>query len=229
MRRARVRRGRPSGADRRGVQAAAPARRRAARGRSAGPRGDPPRPCGPDIRPLQVRLRAWTPTRARRRWPTPSTPSSPTRGVTPFTTPGHKRAPGLADGVLAHDLPLSAGADDLHLTSDVLGRAERLAARALGRRSLPSSASTARRRATRRWPSPSARPGDRVVVAAAPPQVAVRGARARRARPRLGAARRRRGDRPRPRRPGRPASRRRWPRQPTRGRSSSSSRTSWAC
>ena len=48
--------------------------------------------------------------------------------VVPFTTPGHKRAPHLADGVLLHDLPLSTGADDLHLTRDVLGRAERLAA-----------------------------------------------------------------------------------------------------
>ena len=49
-------------------------------------------------------------------------------GITPFTTPGHKRAAHLADGLLAHDLPLSAGADDLHLRADVLGRAERLAA-----------------------------------------------------------------------------------------------------
>lgn len=48
--------------------------------------------------------------------------------VTPFTTPGHKRSPELADPLLAVDLPLSAGADDLHLTQDVLGRAERLAA-----------------------------------------------------------------------------------------------------
>ena len=52
--------------------------------------------------------------------------------VTPFTTPGHKRAPHLADGVLLHDLPLSTGADDLHLTGDVLGRAERLAAELWG-------------------------------------------------------------------------------------------------
>ena len=49
-------------------------------------------------------------------------------GITPFTTPGHKRAAHLADGLLAHALPLSAGADDLHLRADVLGRAERLAA-----------------------------------------------------------------------------------------------------
>jgi lysine decarboxylase len=49
-------------------------------------------------------------------------------GLTPFTTPGHKRASHLADDLLRHDLPLSSGADDLHLRSDVLGRAERLAA-----------------------------------------------------------------------------------------------------
>ncbi len=49
-------------------------------------------------------------------------------GVTPFTTPGHKRAPHLADDLLLLDLPLSSGADDLHMRSDVLGRAERLAA-----------------------------------------------------------------------------------------------------
>ena len=48
--------------------------------------------------------------------------------ITPFSTPGHKRAPHLADELLRHDLPLSAGADDLHLRADVLGRAERLAA-----------------------------------------------------------------------------------------------------
>ena len=48
--------------------------------------------------------------------------------VVPFTTPGHKRSAHLADGLLRHDLPLSTGADDLHLSGDVLGRAERLAA-----------------------------------------------------------------------------------------------------
>ncbi len=48
--------------------------------------------------------------------------------ITPFTTPGHKRAPHLADDLLLLDLPLSSGADDLHMRSDVLGRAERLAA-----------------------------------------------------------------------------------------------------
>ncbi len=48
--------------------------------------------------------------------------------VTPFTTPGHKRSPELADDFLRLDLPLSGGADDLHMRSDVLGQAERLAA-----------------------------------------------------------------------------------------------------
>jgi arginine decarboxylase len=48
--------------------------------------------------------------------------------IVPFTTPGHKRAPHLADDLLRLDLPLSAGADDLHLRSGVLGRAEGLAA-----------------------------------------------------------------------------------------------------
>jgi arginine decarboxylase len=48
--------------------------------------------------------------------------------ITPFTTPGHKRAPHLVDDFLRLDLPLSSGADDLHMRSDVLGRAERLAA-----------------------------------------------------------------------------------------------------
>jgi lysine decarboxylase len=52
--------------------------------------------------------------------------------ITPFTTPGHKRAPGLADDLLALDLPLSGGADDLHLTGNVLGKAERLAAELWG-------------------------------------------------------------------------------------------------
>ena len=52
--------------------------------------------------------------------------------LAPFTTPGHKRSPELADALLALDLPLSAGADDLHLTGDVLGKAERLAAELWG-------------------------------------------------------------------------------------------------
>lgn len=52
--------------------------------------------------------------------------------ITPFSTPGHKRSPELADPLLRLDLPLSAGADDLHLSGDVLGRAERLAAELWG-------------------------------------------------------------------------------------------------
>ena len=48
--------------------------------------------------------------------------------IAPFTTPGHKRAAHLADDFLRLDLPLSSGADDLHMRSDVLGQAERLAA-----------------------------------------------------------------------------------------------------
>jgi lysine decarboxylase len=52
--------------------------------------------------------------------------------ITPFTTPGHKRAPELADALLDLDLPLSAGADDLHQSNDLLGQAERLAAELWG-------------------------------------------------------------------------------------------------
>jgi arginine decarboxylase len=47
--------------------------------------------------------------------------------ITPFTTPGHKRSPELADGFLEFDLPLSSGADDLHMRSDHLGLAQGLA------------------------------------------------------------------------------------------------------
>ena len=53
-------------------------------------------------------------------------------GITPFTTPGHKRAPHLADELLLLDLPLASGADDLHLRSGVLARAEALAAELWG-------------------------------------------------------------------------------------------------
>jgi arginine decarboxylase len=52
--------------------------------------------------------------------------------IAAFTTPGHKRAPHLADALLELDLPLSSGADDLHLRWDVLGHAERLAAELWG-------------------------------------------------------------------------------------------------
>jgi lysine decarboxylase len=51
---------------------------------------------------------------------------------TPFTTPGHKRHPGLVDPLLALDLPHAGGADDNQLSHDVLGRAERLAAELWG-------------------------------------------------------------------------------------------------
>lgn len=54
------------------------------------------------------------------------------QAIAPFTTPGHKRSPELADELLVCDLPLSGGADDLHLTGDVLGQAERLAAELWG-------------------------------------------------------------------------------------------------
>jgi arginine decarboxylase len=52
--------------------------------------------------------------------------------LVPFTTPGHKRAPHLADELLRLDIPLASGADDLHQRADVLGRAERLAAELWG-------------------------------------------------------------------------------------------------
>jgi lysine decarboxylase len=84
--------------------------------------------------------------------------------ITPFTTPGHKRAPGLGDGVLAHDLPLSAGADDLHLTSDVLGRAERLAAELWGA-DLCLFCVNGSTQGNQALALAAARPGDRVVVA----------------------------------------------------------------
>ena len=51
---------------------------------------------------------------------------------TTFTVPGHKRAVGIAGPLLLNDLPLVSGADDSRLGGDVLGRAERLAARLWG-------------------------------------------------------------------------------------------------
>ena len=42
--------------------------------------------------------------------------------ITPFSTPGHKRSPELATALLRLDLPLSAGADDLHLGPTCSGR-----------------------------------------------------------------------------------------------------------
>jgi arginine decarboxylase len=48
--------------------------------------------------------------------------------ITPFTTPGHKRAPHLADDFLRQGLPLSSGADDLHARGGYLAAAEGLGA-----------------------------------------------------------------------------------------------------
>lgn len=48
--------------------------------------------------------------------------------VAPFTTPGHKRAPHLAEGALRYDLPLTSAVDDLHSSRGVLARAHALAA-----------------------------------------------------------------------------------------------------
>jgi lysine decarboxylase len=61
-------------------------------------------------------------------------------GMTPFTTPGHKRGAGIAADAAAalgwesflNDIPLGAGVDDTHFSRDVLGQAERLAADAFG-------------------------------------------------------------------------------------------------
>jgi lysine decarboxylase len=85
------------------------------------------------------------------------------RGITPFTTPGHKRSPELADPLLAHDLPLSAGADDLHLSGDVLGRAERLAA-ALWGADFCRFCVNGSTQGNQALALAAGRPGDRVVV-----------------------------------------------------------------
>jgi lysine decarboxylase len=84
--------------------------------------------------------------------------------VTPFTTPGHKRSPELADDLLALDLPLSAGADDLHLRLDVLGQAERLAAE-LWRADLCRFCTNGSTEGNQALALACARPGDCVVVA----------------------------------------------------------------
>jgi arginine decarboxylase len=85
-------------------------------------------------------------------------------GITPFTTPGHKRVRGLGEGVLAHDLPLSAGADDLHLSFDLLGRAERLAAQLWGA-DLCLFCVNGSTQGNQALALAVARPGERVVVA----------------------------------------------------------------
>jgi lysine decarboxylase len=83
--------------------------------------------------------------------------------ITPFTTPGHKRAPHLVDDALLLDLPLSSGADDLHMRSDVLGQAERLAA-ALWGADLCRFCANGSTQGNEALALALARPGDRVVV-----------------------------------------------------------------
>lgn len=84
-------------------------------------------------------------------------------GITPFTTPGHKRAPHVADDLLLLDLPLSSGADDLHMRSDVLGRAERLAAELWGAEACRFCANGSTQ-GNQALALALGRPGDRVVV-----------------------------------------------------------------
>lgn len=83
--------------------------------------------------------------------------------ITPFTTPGHKRAPHLADELLRLDLPLSSGADDLHLRSDVLGQAEGLAAGLWGA-DLCRFCANGSTQGNQALALALGRPGDRVVV-----------------------------------------------------------------
>jgi lysine decarboxylase len=83
--------------------------------------------------------------------------------ITPFTTPGHKRAAHLADDLLLLDLPLSSGADDLHMRSDVLGRAERLGAELWGA-DLCRFCANGSTQGNQALALALGRPGDRVVV-----------------------------------------------------------------
>jgi lysine decarboxylase len=83
--------------------------------------------------------------------------------ITPFTTPGHKRAAHLADDLLVLDLPLSSGADDLHMRSDVLGRAERLGAELWGAE-LCRFCANGSTQGNQALALALGRPGDRVVV-----------------------------------------------------------------
>ena len=83
--------------------------------------------------------------------------------VTPFTTPGHKRAPHLADDFLLLDLPLSSGADDLHMRSDVLGRAQGLAADLWGA-DLCRFCANGSTQGNQALALALGRPGDRVVI-----------------------------------------------------------------
>ena len=83
--------------------------------------------------------------------------------ITPFTTPGHKRAAHLADDFLLLDLPLSSGADDLHMRSDVLGKAERLGAELWGA-DLCRFCANGSTQGNQALALALGRPGDRVVV-----------------------------------------------------------------
>jgi lysine decarboxylase len=84
--------------------------------------------------------------------------------VTPFSTPGHKRSPALADALLALDAPLSSGADDLHQSRDVIGQAEGLAA-ALWGASYCRFCLNGSTQGNHALVLAVARPGDKVVVA----------------------------------------------------------------
>jgi arginine decarboxylase len=85
-------------------------------------------------------------------------------GFAPFTTPGHARSADLADAVLARDLPLFAGADDLRGSRGVLAAAEARAAHAWGadwcRFGVAGST-----QGNHALCLAAARPGDRVIVA----------------------------------------------------------------
>jgi lysine decarboxylase len=85
-------------------------------------------------------------------------------GAVPFTVPGHKRRPELGDPILGHDLPLSAGADDLRMTGDLLGQAERLAAAAWDAERCRFSVSGSTH-GNQALALAVGRPGDRVIVA----------------------------------------------------------------
>src|SRR6185312_16366187 len=83
---------------------------------------------------------------------------------TTFTVPGHKRSPELADDLLRVDLPLVSGADDSRMTGDVLGRAERLAARLWSADMCRFSVSGSTH-GNQAFALAVGRPGDRVIVA----------------------------------------------------------------
>ena len=147
--------------------------------------------------------------------------------MTPFTTPGHKRRPDLADDFLLLDLPLSGGADDLHMRSDVLGQAERLAADLWGA-DLCRFCGNGSTEGNQALALALGRPGDRAVISRIDAQVRPRRARPLRARAGLGAPRRRPCHRAAARAPGRAGRPRRSPRRRTPAASSWSSRASSA-